>query len=116
MISTTQSGLILTSSDRAYELFFIPAALKEWKQLDNSVRVRLKKKLENVLHNPYLENNRLSGKLSQCYKIKDSKSGFRVIYGVRENTVVVYAVGKREKLTVYLAALARNSNQGEKDF
>jgi mRNA interferase RelE/StbE len=97
----------LTSSDQTYELFFIPVALKEWKQLDNSVRMRLKKKLENVLQSPFMEHNRLSGELTQCFKIKDLKSGYRLVYGVQEKKVVVFAVGKREKLKVYLAALKR---------
>ena len=54
----------------AYLLEFKPTALKEWSKLDNSVKSVFKKKLKEVLANPKIESNRLSG-LPNCYKIID---------------------------------------------
>jgi Cytotoxic translational repressor of toxin-antitoxin stability system len=60
-----------------YELAFDPRALKEWQKLGATVREQFKKKLKS--------------------------SGFRLVYQVQEAqvTVLVIAIGKREKSAVY---------------
>ncbi|MDZ7858357.1 type II toxin-antitoxin system RelE/ParE family toxin [Sphaerotilus sp.] len=95
-----------------YELAFLPVALAEWKQLDGSVREVLKKKLAERLENPHVPAARLHGQRDR-YKIKLRDAGYRLVYEVRDNVMVllVIAVGKRERDAVYKAA-AKRSGRG----
>ena len=65
-------------------------------------------KLAKVLEQPRIEANRLHG-LPDCYKIKLRASGYRLVYQVQDERVVVFvvAVGKREREQVYLDAGSR---------
>ncbi|EKM5719759.1 type II toxin-antitoxin system RelE/ParE family toxin [Enterobacter cloacae] len=85
-----------------YELEFDPRVLKEWSKLGETVKKQFRKKLAGVLVNPRIESARLHN-LPDCYKIKLRSQGYRLVYQVQDNvvTVVVIAIGKREKLTVY---------------
>lgn len=90
----------------SYELEFDPRALKEWRKLDAHVREQLKKKLAAILKKPRIEANRLYS-LPDCYKIKLRSSGYRLVYQVRDELVVVVfivAVGKRENQRAYKVA------------
>ncbi|MFK0087129.1 type II toxin-antitoxin system RelE/ParE family toxin [Pseudomonas sp. NPDC090755] len=91
-----------------YSLEFDARALKEWHKLGDTVRQQLKKKLAAVLLNPRIEANRLHG-LPDCYKIKLSSSGYRLVYQVIDQEVVVFvvAVDKREREQVYRKAAER---------
>ena len=93
----------------AYELEFHPAALKEWQSLDNSVRIFLKKKIEKRLQNPRINSARLHGDLQHCYKIKNDKTGHRLVYQVIDDRVMVFvlSVDKREDLMAYMLAAGR---------
>jgi len=92
-----------------YELAFKTSALKEWKQLDSTVREQFKKKLVERLAVPRVESCRLSG-LKDCYKIKLAGLGYRLVYQVSDKliTVTVIAVGKRERGAVYRKAHERS--------
>jgi len=92
----------------SYRLLFKTAARKEWKKLDTSVQVIFKKRLEERLKNPRKESTRLNG-MKDCYKIKLRRSGYRLVYQVRDKELVVsvIAIGKREKNQVYKAAVKR---------
>lgn len=94
-----------------YKLKFIPQALKEWKKLDPSVQNQFKKKLLERLVNPHVPSNLLHG-FDNHYKIKLRASGFRIVYEVvdSEICVIVIAVGKRDRNTVYKQALRRSKN------
>lgn len=91
-----------------YKLKFLPVALKEWKKLDPSIRVQLKKKLEEIIQNPKIPANRLR-QFENHYKIKLKSSGYRLVYEVIDNeiVVVVIAIGKREGNKVYEVAKLR---------
>lgn len=91
----------------AYKLDFLDSALAEWVKLDKSIRDPLQKKLERRLESPQIENEALSGKLAGHYKIRHDKSGYRLIYFVDQDCVVVTAVGKRAGKAAYLAAISR---------
>ena len=93
----------------AYELEFHAAALKEWQNLDNSVRIFLKKKLEKRLQNPRIKSARLHGDLQHCYKFKNDKTGHRLVYQVIDDRVIVFvlSVDKREDLMAYMLAAGR---------
>jgi len=91
-----------------YNLKFLPTAAKEWKKLDPSIQNQLKKKLKERLQNPHVLASRLHG-FENYYKIKLRASGYRLVYEVNDNeiTVMVIAVGKRDKNLVYLKASKR---------
>ena len=93
---------------KTHELDFLEDALKEWRKLDGTIREQFKKKLEERLQNPHVPSARLSG-MPQCYKIKLRELGYRLVYEVigQEVVVVVVAVGKREKSVVYEMAAKR---------
>lgn len=89
----------------SYSLEFKESALKEWKKLDGGIRERFKKKLAERLERPRVEAARLSG-MPDCYKIKLKNAGYRLVYQVDDNriVVIVVAVGKRENFVVYRVA------------
>ena len=91
-----------------YRLLFKTEAKKEWDKLDSAIRAQFKKKLAERLAVPRVESARLSG-LRDCYKIKLRSAGYRLVYQVRDEDVVVsvVAVGKRERNAVYKAAVKR---------
>jgi len=92
----------------SYELRFKEEALSEWRRLDGSIREQFKKKLAERLEHPRVPAAKLSGHPDR-YKIKLRSAGFRLVYEVRDTevTVVVIAVGKRERNAVYSAAAKR---------
>ncbi|MGY2340606.1 type II toxin-antitoxin system RelE family toxin [Pseudomonas sp. SDO5532_S415] len=96
-----------------YSLEFDRRALKEWNKLGDSLRQQFKKKLAEVLENPRIEANRLRN-LPDCYKLKLRSAGYRLIYQVLDQEVVVFviAIGKRERETAYQDAQDRIGQQG----
>ena len=93
-----------------YKLEFKRSALKEWKKLSHIVQQQFKKKLEQRLHNPHVPTAALSG-ASNLYKVKLRQLGYRLVYSVNDKTVtvIVIAVGKRNKAQVYNIAMQRLS-------
>ncbi|CAI0964701.1 type II toxin-antitoxin system RelE family toxin [Serratia entomophila] len=91
-----------------YNLEFEEHALKEFKKLAPVIREQFKKKLASVLDNPQLPANRLFG-LPDCYKIKLKSSGYRLVYRVinQEIVVLVLSIGKRERSEAYTTAKKR---------
>lgn len=91
-----------------YKLSFDKRAHKEWLKLDAVVKNQFKKKLAERLEQPELENCKVSG-AENCYKIKLRAAGYRLIYQVinDELIVLVLAIGKRERNAVYKAAIKR---------
>ena len=92
----------------SYELRFKEQALKEWRKLDSGIKESFKKKLIERIKDPRIERCKLN-KMSDCYKIKLRGVGYRLVYQVRDNelVVVVIAVGKRDKNLVYKIAMNR---------
>jgi len=93
---------------KPYKLKFLPAALKEWNKLGSTIRLQFKKKLKERLKQPKIASAKLIG-FQDVYKIKLRSSVYRLAYQVREQelTIIVIAVGKREKDKVYLRAKKR---------
>lgn len=91
-----------------YKLRFHEKALREWQQLDASIREPLKKKLAERLETPRVPAAALHG-MTDCYKIKLHSVGYRLIYRVDETDVfvTVIATGKRDKSRVHRSALER---------
>lgn len=91
-----------------FRLEFLPSARKEWDKLDSAVRNQFAKKLRERLANPRVPAARLSS-LPDCYKIKLRSVGYRLVYRVEDQrvTVVVVAVGRRERNAAYETAAKR---------
>ncbi len=99
-------------SKHKYRLKFVPAALAEWNKLDGSIKEPLRKLLKKRLDEPCVPGAKLRGDLQNCYKIKLLKQGYRLVYVVEKDelVVLVLAVDKREDSTVYASAVSRLKN------
>ena len=92
----------------SYKLNFKKSAYKEWNKLGATLREQFKKKLLGRLDNPHVPASKLSG-ADNLYKIKLRQSGYRLVYKVEDNVIIVtvLAVGKRERSDVYKKAMHR---------
>ncbi len=91
-----------------YKIKFLPSALKEWKKLAPPLQKQFKKKLLERAENPHNIASQLRG-FENTYKIKLRSAGYRLVYEVNDNEIVIYviAVGKRERGLVYAKAEER---------
>jgi mRNA interferase RelE/StbE len=81
--------------------------------LDGSIKETLRKLLKKRLAEPHVPGAELHGDLRGCYKIKLLKQGYRLVYSVidEELVVLVVAIDKREDLAAYRSALRRLSQR-----
>ncbi|KMW74664.1 RelE-like toxin protein [Photorhabdus luminescens subsp. luminescens] len=91
-----------------YSVKFREDALKEWERLDKSVQQQFAKKLKKCCVEPHIPSAKLRG-MPNYYKIKLRASGFRLVYEVMDNVLIiaVVAVGKRERNEAYELASKR---------
>ena len=91
-----------------FELEFLPSARKEWDKLGGGIRNQLTKKLRERLSSPRIVSARLHD-MPDCYKIKLRAAGYRLVYRVYDDRIVVQviAVGRRERNLVYKLAAGR---------
>jgi len=82
---------LTTSKDQPakYKLKFLPEALKEWHQLDGSLKLIFRKSLKKRLVQPKVPGSELHGDLKNCYKIKLLKHGYRLVYTIEDQELVV---------------------------
>lgn len=92
----------------SYELEFLESALKEWKALDANTREQFRKKLRERCENPHVPPAKLRGS-SDRYKIKLRSAGYRLVYTVEDDrlVVLVIAIGRRDRSEVYEKAKLR---------
>ncbi|GKW24430.1 type II toxin-antitoxin system RelE/ParE family toxin [Pectobacterium polonicum] len=92
----------------SYRVKFREDALKEWLKLDKAIQQQFAKKLKKCCENPHIPAAKLR-EMKDCYKIKLRASGFRLVYEVIDDVLViaVVAVGKRERSGVYHLASER---------
>lgn len=92
-----------------YEVEFLDTALKEWSKLNPNIQKEFAKKLKKIVEAPRIEKNKLSS-MKDCYKIKLRSVGYRLVYKVIDDKVIiqVIAIGKREGSKVYIDAIKRN--------
>ena len=98
----------------SYQLKFLPAARKEWDKLDGSIQLQFLKVLKRRLDEPRIPSAALVG-MPDCYKIKLRELGYRLVYRVDGETisVIVLAVGKRDRSEVYGVAGKRFGETAE---
>jgi mRNA interferase RelE/StbE len=91
-----------------YEVEFLASALKEWKRLDANTREQFRKKLKERCENPRIPSAKLYDAKDR-YKIKLKSAGYRLVYQVEDDrlVVLVIAIGKRERSEAYAAARKR---------
>lgn len=96
------------AGNKAYSLEFNLQAKKELDKLNSTVRLQLLKKLQQRLMSPRVEADKLRD-MPDCYKIKLRSIGYRLVYEVVDDRliVIVVAVGKREHSKVYVKASSR---------
>lgn len=94
-----------------YKLYFRAEAEAEWKKLDNTVKQQFKSVLARRLENPRVPSAALHN-MPDCYKIKLRRLGYRLVYHVDDNMIIVsvISVGKRERNQVYETASQRLSD------
>lgn len=85
-----------------YDVEWDPKALKELRKLDGAVRLQFLRKLQERQSHPRVPGDALHG-LKDCYKIKLRGAGYRLVYRVEDERIVilVLAIGKRERGSVY---------------
>lgn len=91
-----------------YKITFLKSAEKEWNNLSLEIQHQFKKKLFKIAENPHIPRGKLGG-MKDCYKIKLSSIGYRLVYKVINERIVIQiiSVGKREKNLVYETAKRR---------
>ena len=94
---------------KTYSLEFHVLALKEWKKLDGAIQVQFKKALEKLVENPKIPSAQLRGDLQNTYKIKLHNAGYRLVYEVIDQRLVilVISIGRRDHEDAYISAANR---------
>ena len=94
-----------------FSLSFDKRALAEWRKLDKQIQSQFKKKLSKLISGEETPSpkNTVSGLPPGYYKIKQRNSAYRLVYRYEDKrlVVLVIAVGKRNRNTVYDAARFR---------
>ena len=85
---------------RTYRLAFLRRAAKEWNGLDRSVRDQFERKLGERLVQPHVPHDRLR-RYPACYRIKIKRPGFRLIYRVEDDRLLVMVLKVAPRDTVY---------------
>lgn len=83
-----------------YRLEFWPRAEKAWRKLDSVTRDQFKRKLEERLSNPRVPKDALHFR-PHHYKIKLKDKGYRLIYVVDDQKVLVIVVEVDRRDRVY---------------
>ncbi|WP_373768020.1 type II toxin-antitoxin system RelE/ParE family toxin [Glaesserella sp.] len=91
-----------------YRVVFRKEALKEFQKLDKVIANQFLDKLQERIEQPRVAGAKLRG-MKDCYKIKLRSSGYRLVYQVVDEQIViqVVAVGKRDRSDVYQKAQLR---------
>jgi len=91
-----------------YKILFIPEAVKDYKDLDGSIKKSLNKKIDELENNPFLGEllgSKFNIDLSGFYKIYVHGKKFRIVYRLinPENIEIleIWGIGKREKEEIY---------------
>jgi mRNA interferase RelE/StbE len=94
----------------SYSIEVLPSARREWKKLDRDIKRQAVRKLEQLRGNPRIPSARLFD-LPNCYKIKLRGKGYRIVYQVVDDrlVIVIVAAAKRDdgKDDVYSTAARR---------
>jgi mRNA interferase RelE/StbE len=95
-----------------YDFKFHVEAEKELEKLNRSVQVLFTKALKKILKSPELGidlGNKNNLDLSGCKKMYFDNKRYRIVYKIIDDEVMIYliAIGKRDKMDVYVKASER---------
>ena len=95
-----------------YEIKYHPLIEKDLKQLNNSIRIEVFKKIKKIQQSPELGvelGNKNGLNLTGLKKMYVAKKQIRIVYEIIENIIVIkiLAIGKREDMEVYKQAEKR---------
>ncbi|MBU1990131.1 type II toxin-antitoxin system RelE/ParE family toxin [bacterium] len=95
-----------------YELKYHPLLEDDLRQLNNSVRIEVFKKLKKIQQSPELGlplGNKNNMNLTGLKKVYVAKKQVRIVYEIIDNILMVHiiAIGKREEMEVYKQAEKR---------
>ena len=83
-----------------YELEFAKAALKKFDKLNPQIAEQFIRKLEAILENPKIPKNKLRGS-TDLYKVKLRSAGYRLVYQVIDDRIVVLVLNVDRRDTIY---------------
>jgi len=95
-----------------YEIKYHPLVEADLKQLNNSIRLEVFKKLKKIQQTPEIGKslgNKNNMNLTGLFKVYVAKKQVRIVYEIIDNILVVkvIAIGKRESMEVYKQAQER---------
>ena len=90
----------------AYRVEFLPEAAREFEALDGSLKKVTAKQIEKLAERPELGDpfgKRMGIALTGYCKIYFGKRGYRIVYEIQRQRVVVLiiGIGKRERAEIY---------------
>lgn len=90
-----------------YKIHFTETSLKEFKKLGATIQAQFKKKLKALQSNPHIPSARLHGDLANCYKIKLRSAGYRLVYEVKDDRLIIVVIAVAKRQTIYDTAKER---------
>lgn len=93
----------------AHRIEIHPKAAKEFKKAGRQIVDQALDKLQERLNNPRVQADDALHNMKDCYKIKLRSVGYRLVYQVQDDRVVILilALGRRDKSKVYEDAKKR---------
>lgn len=106
----------MMDGNKEYSLNFWEEAKRDYKKLDGSQLVFVKKGLKRIKSQGLLCGEPLHGALEGYRKLKNRKMGLRIVFGQNPQTkqievIAIVAIGKRENLEIYNTAVNRINNR-----
>lgn len=90
-----------------YKIHFTNTSLKEFQKLGATIKEQFKKKLKALQTNPHIPSARLHGDLANCYKIKLRSAGYRLVYEVQDDKLIIIVIAVDKRQTIYDTAKNR---------
>lgn len=99
-----------------YKVLLTTAARKDFRSLDQSIKLQVGKQLRKLETSPRLGQHlgkRGPFDLTGYYKLYTAKKTIRIVYRIEESKIIVeiVAIGKREDFQVYKTAFQRISRE-----
>lgn len=84
----------------SYKLKFKETARKKFSKLSPDIAEQILRKIAKILENPKIPKNKLSGSVD-LYKIKLRSAGYRLLYQVIDEKVVILVIDVDKRDTIY---------------
>jgi len=91
-----------------YKIVFIPEAVKDYRDLDGSIKASVNKRIDELARNPFLGErlgNKFNIDLTGFFKLYVHGKKYRIVYRLidpeKMEIVEIWGIGKREKEEIY---------------